>query len=839
MRPTAIVVLFILAHATLPAQPYTGSITGTVVDAATQEPLPGVSVLVVGAPSTGTASGENGSFIIQRLPVGTYSLRISAVGYEVQILTNVVVATGRQTPARVKLVQTAIPSEEVTVRADYFGRGKALSPLSTNGFDRSEVRRLPGAIQDVQRVVQSLPGVASSTDNINELIVRGGAPFENLTVMDRMEIPSINHYSNQFNSAGPINMVNADMVDDVQFSAGGFPVQYGDKSSSVMTIAVREGNRGVDLSSSTGFTMAGMGTLLEGGLAGGRGSFILSARNSLLELLDRMLGLSSLGLTAVPRYWDTQGKVAFDLSPSNRLTWNFLYGDSRIAIEGDPKDEDELRRNVVDSSSVERAYPRNRQFATGLNLQTLMGRKGYGVATLYAFGSLQDVDVYSDFSRRVRGPEGEVLEYTPLSSRRVFTNTARESFIAAKYELAYQAADRHELSLGLQVQTALRWKNTVFVEGDTTRYDLNADGLFETGPVLVPVWRFDQGLHFAQASKYFLYASDRFRITPDLVLTFGLRYDHFTYSGSGNISPRASLSYELVPRRMTLTLAGGWYPQTHPLPYYSDRRQLDYNRGLRNMIATHIVLGLEQVLDDGLKVSLEAYTKRYRAVAVSESFVYSSIDTFWSDRYLTDGRRRSYGVELLVEKKQIRDFFGTLSVSLSKTEDADPRVPALTSWYPSDYDYPVIVTAVGGQVVRGIRDRLNELPAGLNYLAFLLPLSNEVEFSAKYRFQTGRPYTPKEYVSRQQFREGGVRWSPGSWVATERINAERYENYSRLDLQWISRFYFNSWNINVFIALQNVLDTRNVFYRDYRSDGTVETVYQFRFFPVGGVEVEF
>ena len=64
--------------------------------------------------------------------------------------------------------------------------------------------------------------MASSTDNINELIVRGGAPFENLTVMDRMEGPSINHYSNQFNSAGPINMVNADVETIYQF--GFFPV---------------------------------------------------------------------------------------------------------------------------------------------------------------------------------------------------------------------------------------------------------------------------------------------------------------------------------------------------------------------------------------------------------------------------------------------------------------------------------------------------------------------------------------------------------------------------------------------------------------------------------------
>jgi len=118
-------------------------------------------------------------------------------------------------------------------------------------------------------------------------------------------------------------------------------------------------------------------------------------------------------------------------------------------------------------------------------------------------------------------------------------------------------------------------------------------------------------------------------------------------------------------------------------------------------------------------------------------------------------------------------------------------------------------------------------------------LSNEIELSLKYRYQTGRVYTPQEYVQWKQLREGGVRWSDGAWVGTDRINSQRYPDYSRLDLQWLSRFYFEHWNINVTIALQNVLNRKNVFFQNYRSDGTVETVYQFSFFPVFGLEFEF
>jgi hypothetical protein len=78
-----------------------------------------------------------------------------------------------------------------------------------------------------------------------------------------------------------------------------------------------------------------------------------------------------------------------------------------------------------------------------------------------------------------------------------------------------------------------------------------------------------------------------------------------------------------------------------------------------------------------------------------------------------------------------------------------------------------------------------------------------------------------------------VKWSRGAWIDSEEYNGARYPNYSRLDLQWISRFYFNSWNVNAFVAVQNV------FYENYRSNRTKETVYQFASFPVVGGEIEY
>lgn len=838
MKTYLFVALFLFAAAPLSAQQYKGDVVGSVVDGKTTEPLPSANIQIVELPGFGATADTSGHFSIKGLPVGTYSIKASMIGYEGSILTNVVVSTGRSTKVVIKLSEQAVELGGVTVQANYFRRNNEVSPLSINSYDRADVKRQPGSAMDVQRVIQNLPGVASSTDNINELIVRGGAPFENLTVMEYMEIPSINHYPNQFNSAGPINMVNIDLVEDVQFSSGGFGAQYGDKSSSVMDITIREGDRNKAFASNTGFNMAGIGTLMEGRLADGRGSWILSARQSLLEFVDKIVGISAISLTAIPKYWDAQTKIVYDLTPTQKLAFNGIFGDSRISIEGDPKKTDEQRADRIDSSAVDDIASRSRQYAVGLNLKSLWGKEGYSVLSLYASGTISKVRVLENFTRGVYGSGGEVLSYTKLNAREVFNSSSDEQYVAARYDIFYQVHPQHDLMIGGQIQTTNRWKNEARYYSDTTRYFMQALGTW-TGPITFPNGLIENSMGLGDASKLYVYLTDKYRISPRFNVTLGLRYDYFSYSKQGQLSPRLSVSYEVLPPLTTISLAGGEYWQSQPFPYYSDNRNIGYNKYLPNSKATHLVLSLQHIVDDGIKLSVEAYYKKFRNVVASEEFVYSAIDTFRSDRNLAIGERKSYGVELFLQKKQVQNYYGTVSISYSKTEDLDPRIPKLEDTYRSEYDYPVIVSTVAGLVVKRARSWLNEMPFFIKYPLCILPLSDEMEVSFRYRYQTGRPYTPSDFSRSVQKREGGMKWSSGAWQSSQRVNSERFPDYSRLDLQWISRFYMQHWNINVYIALMNVMNTKNVFYYEHRSDGTRETVYQFSFFPVGGVEIEF
>ena len=835
------VVFFCFTVSRLFAQSYKGDVVGHVLDEKTQEPLPLVNVQVVEQPSFGAVTNESGNFNVNGIPVGTYSLKATIIGYENIILTNIVVSTGRSTKVVIKLSEQAIAVSGVTVQANYFNRSNQLAPLSVNNYDRAEVKRQPGSVMDVQRVVQNLPGIASSNDNVNELIVRGGAPYENLTVMEGMEIPSINHYPNEFNSAGPINMVNIDLVEDVQFSAGGFPAQYGDKISSVMDITVREGDRNKGFASNTGFNMAGIGTLMEGRLADGKGSWIFSARQSLLEFVDKLIGMSALSLTAIPKYWDAQTKVVYDVSPTQKLTLNGIYGDSRIYIKGDPKEANPQQANTTEFSSLQNVDVHNKQYVLGINLKSLWGKEGYSVLSLYTVGNQYNTDVQENFTKRTYGSSGEVLSYEPVNSRNLFIEHNDEAFYALKYDIFYQIHPQHDLMVGAQLLTTNHWMGAAWYSRDTHRYIQTNTGTGTPDTLIIsqPDGNIRNNIRFGEASKWFAYMSDKYHVLPQLNVTLGLRYDYFTYSQHGQFSPRGSIAYEIIPPTTTISLSAGAYWQVQPLPYYADPLNRGINKELPNESANHVVVGMQHILDDGIKVSLEAYYKKFGNIAISQEFIHSADITYRSDTSLAVGQRQSYGLEFFIQKKQVTNYYGTMSVSLSKTEDFDPRIGQEGKIYPSQYDYPIIVNLVGGKIVKGVRSWLNGQSFFIKYPSYILPLSDEIEISCKYRYQSGGPYTPNDWTTSEQIWEGGIQWSRGAWKTSSRMNSVRYPNYSRLDIQWISRFYMQNWNINIYIALMNLFNTKNVFYYEYRSDGTRETVYQFTFFPVGGIEIEF
>lgn len=244
-------------------------------------------------------------------------------------------------------------------------------------------------------------------------------------------------------------------------------------------------------------------------------------------------------------------------------------------------------------------------------------------------------------------------------------------------------------------------------------------------------------------------------------------------------------------------------------------------------------------MGEGLKLNLEGYYKKYSDLPVREEFVRFDDRTVRSDKILNIGERDVYGIDFLLQQKLVKDFYGTLAFSRMWSEVKDPRIGYSGNTYNSDYDFPYVVTMIIGKRFKNLRSDLNEMPFFIKYPTMILPFSDDMEISLRWRFASGRPYTPREYVNHEQHRTGGENWSDGSWISTSAINSERYPDYHRLDLGFNSRYNFDGWNLVVFLSIQNLYNRKNIAAYVYNSDGTIDNVYQFSILPVAGIEVEF
>jgi hypothetical protein len=179
---------FFILFLSLPllAQEKPGIISGEVRDGTTKQPLPMATVALEGT-SYGATSDERGRFVIRNIEPGTYHVRGSYIGYRTIFLADIVASQSRNTTVMLELQPSEVEMEEVTVTGGYFQK-PADQVVSLRSLTPQEIRRSPGSAEDIFRVMQSLPGVATAGGKSAQLIVRGGSPDENLTLLDNIEI---------------------------------------------------------------------------------------------------------------------------------------------------------------------------------------------------------------------------------------------------------------------------------------------------------------------------------------------------------------------------------------------------------------------------------------------------------------------------------------------------------------------------------------------------------------------------------------------------------------------------------------------------------------------------
>ena len=706
----------------------TGDISGRVVDRVSREPLPSANVLLVGT-ALGASTDIEGRFVVRGIPFGTYQVRVTLVGYEPVILSDIVLSAGRSVELAVELDQAAIGIEGVEVTASYFRKTPdAVTSIQRLGYE--EIRRSPGGFEDVVRAISIFPGVAQATAGRNDLVVRGGAPSENLYVVDNVEIPNINHYGTQGSGGGPLSYINLDFVNETAFSTGGFGVRCGDRMSSMLEIDLRD-VRSDALGGKATISATQFGLDVEGPVTQ-EGSFIMSARRSYLDFIFKAAKFSF-----IPEYWDFLGRLSYDLDQSNSLTFLGVGALDNVELNNETADD------RYDNSQI--LVNETNQYASGISWRHLFSR-GFVTTTLgrtfTAFNQVQRDSLL-----------------TPI-----FLNQTDEGQTSLRADLLTKIGSVAELSLGAQVKNVRLVGGLVLPPygtsfGDTiSAADLSLD---------------------ERGTKSDVYAQLHGHLLEGLQYTIGGRLDYFDLLEDGlAASPRGSLSYALGPLT-TVNVSAGIY---HQAPSYIWISSNPSNRRLKQAQATQYLLGIEQMLRSDFKVRVEGFLKRYRDYAASTERTYlimvntgagyggseEDFAAFGLDTLVSAGTGRSYGLEILLQKKLSEiPVYGVVSLTLSKTKftalDGVERT--------GSYDQPLILTASGGWKI-----------------------DPHWEVSMRFRYATGRPATPYNADGSQD---------------VEKYNSDRLESLHGLDLRVDRRWNFSKWGLVAYLDLQNVYNNKS------------------------------
>ena len=316
----------------LQAQPM-HQIKGTVIDKNSRQPLEFINVMIIGL-NMGSVTNAEGRFTIEQVPPGIYRLQASAIGYK-SVTTSEYILSTKNLNIPIEMEENLTELEGVTITASPFRRDVE-SPVSLRIIGIQEIEKSPGANRDISRIVQSYPGVAFSPIGYrNDLIVRGGAPSENRFYLDGVEIPNINHFSTQGASGGPVGILNADLIREVNFYTGAFPADKGNALSSVLDFKLRDGD--MERNSLKATLGASEVSLASNGHIGKKTSYLVSVRQSYLQFLFDMLDLPFL-----PTFTDAQFKLKTRFNEQNELTVLGLGGidNMRLNTKADSEDNE-------------------------------------------------------------------------------------------------------------------------------------------------------------------------------------------------------------------------------------------------------------------------------------------------------------------------------------------------------------------------------------------------------------------------------------------------------------------------------------------------------------------
>lgn len=743
MKKNVLLLLLLGLLTTVSAQP-THRIKGTVIDKASRQPLEFINVLVLGLGRGGVTDAE-GHFNIGEVPPGIYRLQASAVGYKT-ILTPEYIVSTKDLTIQIETEENLTELEGVTVTASPFRRDPE-SPVGLRIIGLHEIEKSPGANRDISRIVQSYPGVAFSPAGYrNDLIVRGGSPSENRFYLDGVEIPNINHFSTQGASGGPVGIINADLIREVNFYTGAFPTDRGNAMSSVLDFKLRDGD--MERNSLKATLGASEVSLASNGHIGKKTSYLVSVRQSYLQFLFDMLGLPFL-----PTFTDAQFKLKTRFNANNELTILGLGGIDNMKLN--TKLDGEKAEYILSY------LPKIQQETFTLG----------AVYRHYAGIHVQSV----------------VVSHSYLNNRNTKYLNNDES-----------SADNLSLKLrSVEQETKFRIENTSTFGNWKINFGANLDYSQYTNTTFQRVY-IDEGRTFDYHTylgmwRWGIFGTINYATTDErFTASLGVRTDANNFSsgmkGMGDqLSPRLSLSYRLTDG-LYLSGNAGLYYQLPPYTGlgFKDNNGAWVNKYLRYMSVSQESLGLSWHPGNTFELSAEGFYKQYDKIpfSIADGIPLAckgnDYGVIGNEALSSTAQGRAYGIEILMKWLIAKKLNLASSFTLFKSE------------YRNNKQSEYIASAWDNRYIFNMSGTYN--------------FPHNWSLGMKISCIGGAPYTPYDVEKSSLVTAWNAQGRP--YYDYTKYNTGRLPAFGQLDVRVDKTFYLKRCMLGFYIDLQNVTNSK-------------------------------
>lgn len=634
--------LFVLLSVTLFSQNYT--VNGYVSDIATGEKLVNATIFINYKNAVLTNEYGYYSLNINKVSVDTAMLTATSLGYEKQ--TKIIDLRATKTVNFQLQSNTNIDSIIVTGQIPITQN----TDIGTVSIPVNQLKLLPaiGAESDVFKSLQLMPGVQAGSEGKSNLFVRGGAPDENLILLDDVSLYYVSHLG------GFLSVFNTDALSSVKMHKGGFPARYGSRLSSVVDIRMKDG----DMKNYHGnFAIGVLNTkiLIEGPIVKDKVSFIFSPRVLPINLVIKPFTfLINSGQMIGYNFHDVNAKVNYKVNDKNQFFLSFYTGDDNLSVDL-PKIyaiDEKVHYDQKWGNKVV-AFRWKHIFTQKLFLHTTISYTQFRYLNKLTVKNYDDTSYFKyDFFTGIRDYSVKsTIDYNVSKNYKlkIGVNSIYHNFSPGLtyFKITNSASVQTDTTTGLEKFSG--FENIFFIENNISF------GRFFTSNI---------GVHF---SHYYLDGANFVSYEPRIVLNFIL---HDNFSVKTSYSEMKQYVHLLTNNTISLT-PDVWVPSDKNI---KPSRSKQYSFGF-----------FKYFPHKSIELSLVSYYKiSNNLISYKEGAVFIGNAENWQDKIETGGNGTAYGLELLLQKKQGRTT-GWISYTYSKSLRQFDNINFGKS-YPFKYD---------------------------------------------------------------------------------------------------------------------------------------------------------